>query len=59
MAQTGHESPALEPENGGKGGKEEDAFDGCKGDKPRSKRDIVVLDPSKAPVCLCLDGWDH
>jgi hypothetical protein len=56
--QAWHETTFLQPENGGKAAREEDSFDGRKGDQTFTERGVLIADPSKCPVCLLLNARD-
>ena len=55
-AKTGHETTLLEPENGAKGPRKENAFDGRKGDATFGKRGVFGCTPLQGPVGLLLDA---
>lgn len=55
---TGHETALLEPEDGGKGAREEDTLNGGKGHQALSEGRVFVLNPPDGPVGLLLDTWD-
>ena len=54
----GHETSLLEPEDGGEGAREEDAFDRCEGDEATREGRVLVGDPSKSPVGFLADAGD-
>ena len=56
--QAGHETAFLEPEDGGEGAAEEDAFDGGEGDEALGEGGGLVLDPFDGPVGFLADAGD-
>ena len=54
--QARHESPLLQPENGGKTSREEYSFYRGKSHNPLSVSSIIGVDPFESPVSLFLDG---
>lgn len=56
--QAWHEAAFLEPEDGGEGAAEEDAFDGREGDEALREGRIFVRDPFQGPVGLFADAGD-
>lgn len=56
--ETGHEAAFLEPEDGGEGAAEEDAFDGGEGDEPLCEGGVFVGYPFEGPVGLFADAGD-
>ena len=56
--EAGHETAFLEPEDGGKGAAEEDAFDGGEGDEALREGGVLVRNPFQGPVGLFADAGD-
>ena len=56
--EAGHETALLEPEDGGEGAREEDAFNGGEGDKALGEGGRFVLNPFDGPVGLFADAGD-
>lgn len=56
--EAGHEAAFLEPEDGGEGAAEEDAFDGGEGDEALCEGGVFVGDPFEGPVGLFADAGD-
>eukprot|EP00048_Salpingoeca_helianthica_P022447 m.18321 g.18321 ORF g.18321 m.18321 type:complete len:401 (+) comp7333_c0_seq1:1161-2363(+) len=50
--EAGHEAALLEPKDGGKRSREENALHARKGNEALGERGILVADPSQSPVCL-------
>lgn len=48
--ETGHQTAFLEPEDGGEGAAEEDAFDGGEGDESLRKGGVLVGNPFQGPI---------
>lgn len=55
-SETRHEAALLQPEDGGEGAREEDAFDGGEGDKALSEGAVFILNPLDGPVRLLADA---
>ena len=53
--EAGHETAFLEPEDGGEGAAEEDAFDGGKSDESLGEGRVLVGNPFEGPVGLFAD----
>lgn len=56
--QARHQAPLLEPEDGGEGAAEEDAFDGGKGYESLGEGRVLILDPAYGPVGFLADAGD-
>ena len=56
--ETGHEAAFFEPEDGGEGAAEEDAFDGGEGDEALGEGGVFVGDPFEGPVGFFADARD-
>lgn len=56
--EAGHETAFFEPEDGGEGAGEEDAFDGGEGDEALGEGGGFVRDPSEGPVGFFADAGD-
>lgn len=57
--ETGHQTTLLEPEDGGKGSREEDTLDSSEGNETRSESRLLVLDPADGPFSLLVDAGDY
>jgi len=53
-----HQATLLEPEDGGKGTREEDTFNGSKGDEAEGECGRSIGDPSKSPVSFTANARD-
>ena len=56
--ESGHEAAFLEPEDGGEGAAEEDAFDRGEGDEALRKGGVLIGYPFESPVGLFSDAGD-
>ena len=56
--ESGHEAAFLEPEDGGEGAAEEDAFDRGEGDEALRKSGVLICYPFESPVGLFSDAGD-
>lgn len=56
--EAGHQTAFLEPEDGGEGAAEEDAFDGGEGDESLREGGVLVCNPFQGPIGLLPNARD-